>query len=79
MSPSASSASRFHFDGTFALVSRSIPSLGDLHGYSSAGETVDPDAFVVASCANGTGDVALASGTAEAGLSGVWEVRLDLV
>lgn len=79
MSPSASSASRLRFDGTLALVLRIIPSLGDLHGYSSAGETADPDAFVVASCANSTGGVTLVSGTAEAGLGGVWEVRLDLV
>jgi len=78
MSPSASSASHFRFDGTLALVLRIIPSLGNLHGCSSAGETVDPDAFVVASCANGTGGVTLASETAETGLGGVWEVRLDL-
>ena len=82
MSPSASSASsasRFLFDGTLALVLGSIPSLGNLYGCSSAGETADPDAFVVASCANGTGGMTLASGTTEAGLGGVWEVRLDLV
>lgn len=79
MSPSASSVSRFRFDGTLALVLRITPSLGDIHGYPSAGETVDPDAFVVASCANGTDGVTLASGTVEAGLGSIWEVRLGLV
>ena len=78
-SASALSASRFRFGGTLAIVFCSIPSLGDLHGYSSTGETVDLDAFVVASCANGTSGVTLASGTAESGLGGVWEIRLDLV
>lgn len=79
MSPSASSTSRFRFDGILALVLRITPSLDDLHGYSSAGETLDPDAFVIASRANGTGGVILASGTAEAGLGGVWEARLGQV